>query len=75
MCVHIRTAEDCRLHLSSRGGEARDSFVLLLVLLLASHCIALHCMFGCWSRWRSKNNRSRNNKEKIELIENNTKKS
>jgi hypothetical protein len=26
------------------GGEARDLFVLLLILLLASHCIALHVL-------------------------------
>jgi hypothetical protein len=26
------------------GGEARDLFVSLLILLLASHCIALHVL-------------------------------
>jgi hypothetical protein len=26
------------------GGEARDLFVLLLILMLASHCIALHVL-------------------------------
>jgi hypothetical protein len=43
-CVHIRDADECRLHLSNRSGEARDLFVLLLILLLASHCIALHVL-------------------------------